>query len=360
MSKSTSFRFDADSSHDLWVATVRSLSRLLWLLLLSLLGVSAAMDASAGEIIYVRSDYSGSPYFFSTATAPEAGLYNAYYPYGQEMFDDRFANAAAPPVLSRTISSAEVSQNSPIARDNLLVDGNYIPLSFAGYYRTMPQPMLYAGSRYYDPTWYRFISVDPVEVNPEDFHTFNRYAYSRNNPIRYTDPDGEVGVGAVGVAIIGAIGVGYTMYDVSVAYGEGGFEAAAKVLARDAAVGLFTAGVGRGVIGGVRLIKDAVNVAKGVRPIKPGTANGPTAGQAFPKSVKDAAKAENPSATCVYCQMEGKGTQVDHAIPRARGGDATLPNAQLACPHCNASKGAGDFPKTPPADYVGPWPPTHW
>lgn len=97
--------------------------------------------------------------------------------------------------------------------------------------------------------------------------------------------------------------------------------------------------------------------ARGVPGIKPGSAGGATAGQRFPESVRDAAKAENPTATCVFCKRPGTGTQVDHAIPRARDGNATLDNAQLACPHCNASKGAGDFPKNPPPGYVGPWPP---
>ncbi|MBK3511381.1 HNH endonuclease signature motif containing protein [Pseudomonas sp. MF6747] len=62
----------------------------------------------------------------------------------------------------------------------------------------------------------------------------------------------------------------------------------------------------------------------------------------------------------VYCRKEGTGTQVDHAIPKARGGDATLENAQMACPHCNASKGARDFPVNPPPGYRGEWPPSHW
>jgi hypothetical protein len=122
-------------------------------------------------------------------------------------------------------------------------------------------------------------------------------------------------------------------------------------------------GLGVAVLGASKLLSrvgDLNKITKGVPQIKPGAANGPTAGQVFPKSVKDAAKAENPTATCVYCQMEGTATQVDHAIPRVRGGDATLENAQLACPHCNASKGASNFPKTPPSDYVGPWPPEHW
>jgi len=94
--------------------------------------------------------------------------------------------------------------------------------------------------------------------------------------------------------------------------------------------------------------------------IKAGAAGGETAGKAFPQAVKDAAKAENPRSTCVYCRIDGTGTQVDHAIPKARGGDATLENAQMACPHCNASKGARDFPVNPPPGYRGEWPPSHW
>ncbi|MDR1237617.1 MAG: HNH endonuclease [Propionibacteriaceae bacterium] len=35
-------------------------------------------------------------------------------------------------------------------------------------------------------------------------------------------------------------------------------------------------------------------------------------------------------------------------------------NAQTACPHCNVSKGARDFPVTPPAGYTGPWSATWW
>lgn len=102
-------------------------------------------------------------------------------------------------------------------------------------------------------------------------------------------------------------------------------------------------------------------VAKLVAPaIKAGAAGGETAGKVFPQAIKDAANAENPLKICVYCQREGVATQVDHAIPRARGGNATLDNAQLACPHCNASKGARDFPVNPPPDYFGQWPPAHW
>jgi 5-methylcytosine-specific restriction endonuclease McrA len=68
---------------------------------------------------------------------------------------------------------------------------------------------------------------------------------------------------------------------------------------------------------------------------------------------------DNPD-TCVFCRMTTKSPQVDHAIPRARGGNATIDNAQTACPWCNASKGARDFPVNPPPGYRGAWPPEWW
>ncbi|MGH8050271.1 MAG: RHS repeat-associated core domain-containing protein [Arenimonas sp.] len=45
--------------------------------------------------------------------------------------------------------------------------------------------------RYYDPIIGRFLSVDPVETDPNTGASFNRYAYANNNPYRFTDPDGR-------------------------------------------------------------------------------------------------------------------------------------------------------------------------
>jgi RHS repeat-associated protein len=52
----------------------------------------------------------------------------------------------------------------------------------------------YFGARYYDHNSYRFISTDPI-INKEEALTnpqlWNLYAYCRNNPITYLDPDGR-------------------------------------------------------------------------------------------------------------------------------------------------------------------------
>ncbi|SDS14977.1 intein N-terminal splicing region/RHS repeat-associated core domain-containing protein [Jiangella sp. DSM 45060] len=101
-------------------------------------------------------------------------------------------------------------------------------------------------------------------------------------------------------------------------------------------------------------------------PIKPGSAGDATAGEPFPRSIRDRILADNRSYssdgsyTCVYCRMSTDRPQADHAVPRSRGGNATTDNGQVACSHCNASKRDRDHPVNPPAGYSGPWPPAHW
>jgi RHS repeat-associated protein len=45
--------------------------------------------------------------------------------------------------------------------------------------------------RMYDPALGRFLSPDPFVQIPDFSQSFNRYGYCLNNPLIYTDPDGE-------------------------------------------------------------------------------------------------------------------------------------------------------------------------
>ena len=97
-------------------------------------------------------------------------------------------------------------------------------------------------------------------------------------------------------------------------------------------------------------------------PIKPGVRAGRgESGRHIPKASKDAVDAANPKNQCVFCGAVGKGTHYDHALPYSHGGSSENPgNLQKACPWCNQSKGAGDYPKNPPPGYQGGWPPPWW
>ena len=51
--------------------------------------------------------------------------------------------------------------------------------------------LIYMQGRYYDPDVGRFLGMDPVAPSLADGGDFNRYAYARNNPYRYTDSTGQ-------------------------------------------------------------------------------------------------------------------------------------------------------------------------
>jgi RHS repeat-associated protein len=53
--------------------------------------------------------------------------------------------------------------------------------------------LLYYNARYYDPTTARFISADTIAPGKENPQNRNRYAYTLNNPLKYTDPTGHCG-----------------------------------------------------------------------------------------------------------------------------------------------------------------------
>ncbi len=64
---------------------------------------------------------------------------------------------------------------------------------FTSYQYDTQSALYYAMARWYDASAGRFCSADPVGGNPEDPQSWNRYPYSRNDPINITDPSGQHG-----------------------------------------------------------------------------------------------------------------------------------------------------------------------
>jgi RHS repeat-associated protein len=63
--------------------------------------------------------------------------------------------------------------------------------------------LYYFGARYYDPVTGRFTTRDSTFGDLSDPQSLNRYTYCRNNPHKYTDPDGKEPISAViGSAIV--------------------------------------------------------------------------------------------------------------------------------------------------------------
>ena len=70
--------------------------------------------------------------------------------------------------------------------------------------------LYFYNARYYDSALGRFIQADTIVPSPANPQSYNRYAYTLNNPLRYTDPTGHI----PSVGIFAAIGAatGFVVY----------------------------------------------------------------------------------------------------------------------------------------------------
>jgi len=63
--------------------------------------------------------------------------------------------------------------------------------------------LYYYNSRYYDPSIARFLMSDPITQEPYDPQNLNKYAYTLNNPLKYTDPTGNI-IFAIAIPMVAA------------------------------------------------------------------------------------------------------------------------------------------------------------
>ena len=80
------------------------------------------------------------------------------------------------------------------------------PFTYRGYYYEESLFMYYLGSRYYDQRAGRFINPDEVMSGTNgSLQGFNLYVYCFNNPVMYTDPNGNWPEWATKVAVIAGV-----------------------------------------------------------------------------------------------------------------------------------------------------------
>lgn len=128
--------------------------------------------------------------------------------------------------------------------------------------------LMYYGARYYSPAYGQFTQPDTIIQDIYDPQALNRYAYARNNPLKYTDPTGHIWdiVFDIGFIVYDAYklvtdfslaNLGYLSLDVGCAFIP--FVTGAGISAR---VAKYSAKYGDNVVGGVRGAKAAGNAVK--------------------------------------------------------------------------------------------------
>ncbi|WP_078429744.1 choice-of-anchor L domain-containing protein [Alkalihalobacterium alkalinitrilicum] len=128
------------------------------------------------------------------------------------------------------------------------------PYLYTGQYgvETDHNGLLFMRARYYQPETQRFLNEDIVKGSVLLGQSYNRYAYSRNNPVMFVDPDGEWAHIAIGAGI-GAIVGGVT----AAIAGDGIKDVVAGTLGGAVAGGITAAAapvaLGAGLVGGTAI-----------------------------------------------------------------------------------------------------------
>lgn len=107
--------------------------------------------------------------------------------------------------------------------------------------------------RMYDPAIARFLSPDNYVQMPDFTQSFNRYSYCINNPLKYTDPTGEVFMIDDAAIILAAVSGAIINLSVNYQNIKNPWQALGYigVGALSGVAGYFTAGIGTGIISGI-------------------------------------------------------------------------------------------------------------
>ena len=82
---------------------------------------------------------------------------------------------------------------------------------YTGHEHLQEVRLIHMNGRLYDPVLRSFFMPDNFIQDPGNTQNYNRYSYVLNNPLSYTDPSGEEGIG-LGIAVIIAVAVAVTSY----------------------------------------------------------------------------------------------------------------------------------------------------
>lgn len=180
-----------------------------------------------GEIIYSVYGLDGALLFRDNATTGETTDFIAMGGHTVGRFDE---TGAFTYIHSDHLGSASAATD---AAGNILWTESYTPFGeirhdpaanrdetgYTGHIRDAASGLVYAQARFYHPALGRFLSPDPVGFADMGPGYFQRYGYSFNDPVNYTDPTGEAGVAVagcfnpVGAAICGgAVAIGGAYY----------------------------------------------------------------------------------------------------------------------------------------------------
>ena len=126
--------------------------------------------------------------------------------------------------------------------DGTQPQGPLFDRGFTGHEHLFEFGLINMNGRMYDPVMSTFLSVDNYVSSPDFSQAFNRYAYCLNNPLKYTDPDGEF----PWIPMLIGAGISVTTNGIdNLINGDGFFKGAGKAALFGGIQGLCSFGIGQ-------------------------------------------------------------------------------------------------------------------
>ena len=105
-------------------------------------------------------------------------------------------------IFTRECGKGDIDITEDVLYNNSVAKLN--PFRYRGYYYDAETGLYYLNSRYYDPSIGRFINADDIGyIQPTDINGLNLFAYCGNNPVMYTDPNGNFVLSLTALILIG-------------------------------------------------------------------------------------------------------------------------------------------------------------
>lgn len=97
---------------------------------------------------------------------------------------------------------------------NNLTKLTFFDRGYTGHEHLESVGLIHMNARLYDPKLHRFLQADNVLQDPNNTQNYNRYGYCFNNPLKHTDPSGNIAQVAIGIII--AVALAVTTYAINV------------------------------------------------------------------------------------------------------------------------------------------------
>jgi RHS repeat-associated protein len=185
----------------------------------------------------------GDAYTAPAVAVKEGGNWNIYYLCRDYLGSITHIATSSGSVVQELSYDAWGRLRNPINQLAYAPDGEpalFLGRGYTGHEHLPWFGLINMNARLYDPALGRFLSPDPFVQAPDFSQNFNRYSYCLNNPLKYTDPDGEWNWLVAGIGFV----FGYVSYGLM--NGDWGWKALGNGVLTGAMWGIgYTSGVAK-------------------------------------------------------------------------------------------------------------------